>query len=274
MNASYKGFTFSSFYGNSNKDVFGAIRTIWKPDAVKETDYNKLKTYRAFADLGFKHSFSNNYRFTINGTYNGFTQNSIIVFSPARFYSNDLLLEMTHFITPFRNFNIVVGGLLNNISGQGNGQDYNNLNAAIKWVKPYNDVRLAAYTQIDYRPWDFLKLFAGGQLNKAPNVDYNFVPRAGAIINFTPEFGFKAMYGQAFKYAAQYERFVYIPFSRIYGDSTLKPEIVTTLDLQLFVQKSTYQVSVAYFNSVQKDVVTLGVNNYPCLLYTSDAADE
>jgi len=43
----------------------------------------------------------------------------------------------------------------------------------------------------------------------------------------------------------------------------LKPEIVTTLDLQLFVQKSTYQVSVAYFNSVQKDVVTLGVNNYP-----------
>jgi outer membrane receptor for ferrienterochelin and colicins len=255
LNATFKNFTFSSFYGNSNRNVFGTLRTIWKPDTINQPDFNKLKTYRAFADLGYKYSFSDKFKVTINGTYNGFTQNSVIAFAPAKYYSNDFLVEATAFISPIQDFNIVIGGLANRISGRGEGKDFYKNNENVDWVKPYTDVRLAAYCQIDYRPIRYLKLFIGGQANKAPNLALNFVPRGGVILNFTPEFGMKAMYGQAFKYAAQFERFANIPFSRIYGDSTLKPEIVTTLDLQLFIQKSNYQMSAAYFLSQQKDVV-------------------
>jgi outer membrane receptor for ferrienterochelin and colicins len=255
MNASYKDFSFAGFFGNTSRNIFGSERTIWD----STSDYNKLNNYRAFADFGYKHKFSDRYNITANATYNGFGEKSIIASRPANFRSNDMLFEVTNFINPFKNFNIVVGGLANYITGVGKGQFFNStlLYSDINWVKPYNDLRWAAYTQIDYTPVKYLKLIAGGQINKAPGVKANFVPRFGAIVNFTSDFGLKLLYGQAFKYAAQYERFLSIPSSRIYGDSTLRPELVTTYDAQIFLQKSSYQVTVGAFYSKQKDVVIL-----------------
>ncbi len=160
---------------------------------------------------------------------------------------------MTHFITINNDFRITGGALANYVTGLGTGTDPGTNEPAI-WVPAYSDLRWAVYAQADYKLFSRLKLIAGAQYNKTPGVDGNFVPRAGAVLNITSSFGLKALYGQAFKSAAQSEKFTLIPNSN-YGNPQLKPENVATTDIQLFFQNKSFQASAGYFRSDMKDIV-------------------
>jgi outer membrane receptor for ferrienterochelin and colicins len=248
LSATYKSITLRTFYGKSFRDIFGE-----RPLFPVNGTFNNLNTYRAFADLGVKHTFGDKWHASTNATFNGFSQRSVRDGVPVNFYSNDILGETTHFFDVTDNFHIVAGALVNNVTGQGDATDPVTSEPTV-WVEGYNDVRWAAYVQGDYKPLKFLKLIAGGQYNKTPGVSGNFSPRAGMVINFTPAFGFKYLYGQAFKTPAQSDRYISIPGLN-YGNAGLKPETVATTDLQLFYQKSIVQVTAGYFISEQKNSI-------------------
>lgn len=248
ISAAYKSVTLRTFYGKSFRDIWGE-RPLFPADGT----FNTLNTHRGFADLGFKSSFSEKWTSTYNVTLNSFSQRSIRDGQPVHFYSNDVLGEMTHFIDVTDKVHVMWGALLNYVTGTGDATDPTSLEPTV-WVKDYNDARWATYLQADYRPAEFLKLIAGAQYNKTPDVDGNFSPRVGAIVNATPELGLKALYGSAFKTPAQSDRYIAIPDLNL-GNPNLKPETVETLDLQLFYQKTMIQLVAGYFRSEQENTI-------------------
>lgn len=247
MSGSYKNVSFRGFYGNSLRDVMGE-----KPEWPSDGTTNKLNTYRAFADIGYKCDFSKKWYATHNFTFNGFAQRSVRSDRPVHFFSNDGLLEVTHFIRPTDRINVVAGLLATRLTGRGDAVD-KNTNTPTEFVKSYDEWRGAAYVQTDYRPNKYVKFIAGGQVNKVPHFKIDFAPRLGAIANLNEATGLKVLYGNAFKSASQSER--YSNISSNVGNPNLVPETVGTFDAQWFYQDLNYQVSVGYFNSKQKNTL-------------------
>ncbi len=248
ISANYKNLSIRSFLGKSDRGVFGDIPT-WNADGT----FNAVNAYRNFVDIGYKINHSETQYSTVNLTMNSFSQKSNRDLRPAQYYSNDGLLEFTHFIKPNPKFNIVLGMLGTLITGEANGTNSTS-SLAYSIVPAYSDVRFASYVQTDYKVSSLLKVIAGGQVNKVPGQSMDFVPRLGAIINFTPDFGFKALYGSAYKTGAASELYSSVP-NTLYGNSGLLPEKVTTTDLQLFYQKSTYLLTASVFESDQTNTV-------------------
>lgn len=248
VTGAYKQFSIRSFYGNSLRDILGE-----RPLFPKDGSFNKLRTHRGFLDVGYEHQFSSKWHTTVNATYNSFSQHSIRDERPVDFSSKDGLLEMTHFVDPLENLHVIAGVLTNYVTGVGKGID-KTTNEPVDFVQAYTDLRTSAYAQLDYQPVKFIKLIAGGQLNKTPHASLDFVPRAGAIVSITPSIGLKALYGEAFKSAAKSEMNTFIPGIN-YGNPALKPEKIRTTDLQLFMHKSNYQLTVGYFFSKQTNTV-------------------
>ncbi len=248
ISAMYKNLSIRSFLGKSDRDVMGDVPT-WNPDGT----FNTVNAYRNFVDIGYKMNHSAKQYSTINLTLNSFSQKSNRDLRPAHFYSSDGLLEFTHFVKPNPKLNIIIGALGTLITGQANGT--NATTSTPYFIVPsYSDVRLASYVQADYRLSAAIKLIAGGQVNKVPGQSVDFVPRIGTIINITPELGFKGLYGAAYKTGAASELYSNVP-NTLYGNANLLPEKVTTTDLQIFYQKSTYQFTVAAFQSDQTNTV-------------------
>ncbi len=248
ISASYKNLSIRSFLGKSDRDVMGDVPT-WNADGT----FNTVNAYRNFVDIGYKLNHSAKQYSTINLTLNSFSQKSNRDLRPAHFYSNDGLLEFTHFIKPNPKLNIIIGALSTLITGQANGTNATT-NVPYFIVPSYSDVRLASYIQADYRLSKAVKIIGGGQINKVPGQSVDFVPRIGTIINITPELGFKGLYGSAYKTGAASELYSNVP-NTLYGNTNLLPEKVSTTDLQIFYQKSTYQFTVSAFQSDQTNTV-------------------
>ncbi len=265
LSMSYKNVSFKSFYGNSARDIFGE-RPLWNTDG----SFNTLNTHRGFADLGFKHDFSKKWKSSLNVTYNYFDQSSIRDARPVKFLSNDVLSEMTHYIDINDKFHIVAGALANVVTGVGKGTD-SNTDQPVELVKNYNDLRWATYVQADYKLVNFLKLIGGAQFNKTPGTEGNLSPRGGFILNFSPSFGMKGLYGQAFKSASQSERFTIIPNVN-YGNPNLKPELISTTDAQFFFIRPKIQVTAGGFYSYQKNSIVRIPYLTNAIIYTNQGS--
>jgi outer membrane receptor for ferrienterochelin and colicins len=246
--ADYKNISLRTFYGNSQRDVMGE-----KPEWPTDGTTNRLNTYRAFADLGYKHNFSDKWYATHNFTFNGFSQRSIRSDRPVHFFSNDGLFEVTHFIKPLKNLNVIAGLLANRVSGRGDAVA-KATNSPTLFVKSYEELRSAAYLQADYRFNDYVKLIGGFQINKVPHFKAEFSPRAGLIANLNEAIGVKVLYGKAYKSPGASERYSNIASN--VGNPNLRPEDNSTLDVQLFYQDLNYQISASYFNSDQYNTIT------------------
>jgi outer membrane receptor for ferrienterochelin and colicins len=248
VSLNYKNLTVRSFLGKSDRDVMGDIPA-WNLDGT----FNRVNAYRNFVDIGYRMVHSDKSYSTVNLTLNTFSQRSNRDSRPAQYYSNDGLVEFTHFMKPTTKLNIITGALSTLVTGEADGTN-TTTNEPYFIVPAYSDVRFAGYLQTDYQLTKSVKLIAGAQLNKIPNLALDFDPRLGAIFTITPELGIKTLYGSAFKTGAANELYSNVP-NTLYGNSTLLPEKVTTTDLQLFYQKSTYQFSVAAFQSNQTNTV-------------------
>jgi outer membrane receptor for ferrienterochelin and colicin len=114
------------------------------------------------------------------------------------------------------------------------------------------------YFQADVRPWEPLKLFTGGQINKPANADVDFVPRFGFVWNVSDEFGVKSEWAQAFRNPTPYEK-----YTTVYGNlkpnpTGLNPEKVTTIDAEIY-----YNISEVNFSaSVWKNENAGAINPY------------
>ncbi len=243
--ATYKNWSWRSFYGRSHRDVFGEL-PLWREEV-----YRRLKTYRAFSDLGYSRWFTPGWQVSLNATYNGFSQRSWRDGQAVHFFSNDVLLENTHLVKLAPGFNLVSGGLLNYVTGAGLPEEETGV---ADYVPAYGEMKGSVYLQADYQAAKWVKLIAGGQVNKVRHAPIDLVPRLGSIFTLTPQLGAKVLYGEAYKSAAQSEKYTLIT-NILYGNPALKPEKVRTLEGQVYFQKPSYEFSASYFRSRQRNTV-------------------
>jgi outer membrane cobalamin receptor len=243
--ATYKNWSWRSFYGRSHRDVFGEL-PLWREEV-----YRRLKTYRAFSDLGYSRWFTPGWQVSLNATYNGFSQRSWRDGQAVHFFSNDVLLENTHLVKLAPGFNLVSGGLLNYVTGAGLPEEETGV---ADYVPAYGEMKGSVYLQADYQAAKWVKLIAGGQVNKVRHAPIDLVPRLGSIFTLTPQLGAKVLYGEAYKSAAQSEKYTLIA-DILYGNPALKPEKVRTLEGQVYFQKPSYEFSASYFRSRQRNTV-------------------
>lgn len=259
----YKGLTLNALAAINDWASMGRI-TDWS----KPYDF-RIRNNRVFADLGYLTEINKVWSVSVNGTYNYFDFSSYSTGMQddlTRRSSSDGLVEITNYIKPAKNFNIVLGGLTNMQTGEGvqptlraNGKNFDVTKSANgnPWitVPKYDVIWNSAYVQADYTPWTFMKLIAGGQVNKIPGFDADFVPRLGTVLYLNENMGAKLLYGQAFRSPSAFERSSYSPPS-VYGNALLTPEKITTYEAQAFYTKSKFDITATYFYSHDGNKIT------------------
>lgn len=286
LSAGYKNLSAELYFGHSEQDAMFFVGS-WVPkqlisgeDTTDTYIRFRSKSSWAFADLGYELSPSENWRFETHLTYN--YQRLLETDEPAnddraRSFSSDWLLETTHYLTLGQKTNLTVGGLLNFISGQQLLPErrtadnelgyvpYNiyNLNLGsnpdpFPITPRYNDTWFSLYGQFSYQPVEELRLILGGQFNKVPQVPGDFVPRVALIYNYSPLWGGKLLFGQAFRSAAAAERLIDF-FPIILGTPDLEPEKVSTFEAQVFHNSLSRRLRVAltFFHSRQRNLIAI-----------------
>jgi outer membrane receptor protein involved in Fe transport len=275
----YKGFTLNAFGGLYSQDIFnfGAGGFSW--DDIPEKRNNVIRT---MVDVGYSTDITEDWTLSANVTYNfhdfrRFNPLDSIKEDVATGNSDDILGEITSYIKPAENINIVVGALFynqNGISRQHNiiadslvrlpnglqipapfdiASGVNPRPAVI--VPQYGYTWLSGYFQADWTPMEWIKLVVGAQVNKVNGIDADLVPRLGAVMNFGSGLSGKLLYGQAFRAPFAVERTVSV-FNLSYGNDALKPEKVTTIEAQVGYTSSGYEITATYFRSNQNDAIS------------------
>jgi outer membrane receptor for ferrienterochelin and colicin len=238
---------------------------------------------RLLIDLGYDKEITSNWRATLNVTYNNMFKKKLYP-SLSNFEddgkSNDYLVELTNYVKPFQNMNLVIGGLTNTQTGNAktysktasseNPLGYEPTNPFDKTaprnespyqiVKNYNQTWWSIYAQGDYTIGKHVKLIAGAQTNKVTGNDLYIAPRIGSIFYVNTSSGIKVLYGKAFRSPTQSERYGNnVP--DIYPNADLKPETIGTFETQLFYTKSTFEVYLTYYNSLQTDIIRQSIDD-------------
>lgn len=253
LNLSYDKLNVNTFITYSSQANTGVLPSQTAGGAFFAYRNRSINTLRGFFDIGYQFKLTEKLKVSTNATYNGMNTRFSNPSGDFVGKTQDLLLEATGFYNANKSLNIIFGttGYL-----QGGlaeiGDDVG------RGVKAYNKFWYNAYSQIDYRlPFKDkfkMKIIAGGQYNKPSDVDANFVPRLGLITDINESFGFKLLYGQAFRAAFEAENNLQdLPI--LTGNPRLIPEKVTTFDAQLFLGKDKYQLILTYFNSLQRDLI-------------------
>lgn len=259
VNFNFGNISLNAFWGSNNQGIAVPF-PIAKPGTYKSK--------RLFLDIGYEYEFSSIWTTKLNVTYNymkdDFDNLSGFVAEPK---SEDIVLEMTHFIKPDERMNILFGGSVNLQAGH---FKIHTTSTPTYPVELYHQTWWNLYLQADYRPSKYFKLIAGGQLNKPNTVDIDFVPRIGVVLNATDKLGFKFLYGQAFRSAFSLETKIVNP-PVLLGDANLEPEKIRTIDAQVFFSGKKTQFAATYFLSKEKNLITRKPSPVPGfqLIYTN-----
>ncbi|HZH03366.1 MAG TPA: TonB-dependent receptor, partial [Myxococcaceae bacterium] len=257
--ARYKDLSLTAFFAQSQQYSLGSDFS-W-PAVTIEGD-------KLFSNLGYTHKFGSRWAANANLTYNLTRNRAPEVPVPPPFAGNnpfisipsqDALAELSVRGQLLDSLEILVGGSADYQTGglisgplppPGQGLDLE-----LSVLRPYDRVWWSGYGQLEYQPTSFLKLVVGGQLNKPNRVSAAFVPRLASIVHFTPRWGAKLMYGQAFRSAYAFETTVELP-RHLSGNPELTPERVGTADVQMFYNTQRFQGAVTYFNTRQRNLIT------------------
>jgi outer membrane receptor protein involved in Fe transport len=223
----------------------------------------------ATVDLGYATSLGNWYRFSANATYNfqHMWQPYDINARDVREYgfNNDVILEMTNHFSPVNRLLLTLGGL----AAVNNGSISNNLQlsdgtAYDVWRNPANpdpfrvvpdftETRLSAYLNAAYTISRGFKAVAGAHVNKVGDLAADVVPRLGLVGTLAEHFSYKVLYGQAYRSPDFFERFSRVTV--IEGSPGLKPERITTLELQTAYTTADMTVALTGFYSGQRNLI-------------------
>ena len=251
----YKNLHVNSFITTSDQIAFGGANPTWNTgdgDTLSNTVAN-----RSMIDAGYEFKISEKFSTNVNASYHHSVYEN--PFSRVHGFTEDYFYEVTNFIKPMQNLNVLVGGTYYKQTGK-----YTLVFPSGTVINPvpfYNREWYSGYIQADYRPIKKLKLIAGAQYNKIDIVDANIVPRVGAIYNITDKLGVKLLYGKAFRAPYAYETRVNL--FTIVSDSLLKPEVISNFDAQLFYSAKKVELAATYFKNVKTDnILRVRVNSF------------
>lgn len=285
------GFTLQGFVGQTEQGTIGNT-PVWGPPeypSLRDAEYRSF-SQRIFLDVGYKSQFTTSYSASVNVTYNAYNFKYFYLTAQddsRRVSSQDVLAELTNYFSLNNNLQIVVGALASLNSGQGvepslsrNGQVFNIFQSGVNanpfvFVPPTTQFFYSVYGQAEYRPFDAFRITVGGQLNKAPRIDFDFTPRAAIVWTISKEFGVKALYGRAFRSASISEQLR--QSTNAFGNENLQPERIGTFEAQAYYAsvENGLQVSVTYYNSLGTNFIERSrpsdslriVNGVPVALY-------
>jgi len=113
---------------------------------------------------------------------------------------------------------------------------------------------LGGYLQADYALLENLNLVAGLQVNKIEGISGGLVPRGGIIWHPFGQFYSKLLYSQAYRAPSIFE--LTLDVGEIKGNSNLKPEKVSTVDVSIGYEGDQAQAAVTYFYSRQTNTIS------------------
>jgi len=121
-----------------------------------------------------------------------------------------------------------------------------------------------AYFQVSYYPFSFLNLDVGGQLNKTESLKLNFVPKLNAVLHWSESVFIKLIYGNSYRAPSLDEKYsnTYYKVNSNYppitygGGKDLNPENIRTAEIQVNIKLQNAILSLAYFDSKEKDLIT------------------
>lgn len=239
---------FGLFTSLKYKNFTASLMTVESEQGIYDFDPASVEPVfeQTQIDLGYEHKFSENWTLKSNITYNIHAEDRN--WEPLiEFESDDYTIEANLFGSINDKTNVLFGAAYNILKGSGDQGPY-------VIVDEWDTTFYSAYAQVDYRPTEKVKLIAGGQFNKPKETSGAFVPRAGAIFDFTESSGLKVLYGEAFRSGASLERFINLPgFAR--GNADMDPEVISTFDIQYFLKTEHTQFALTYFNSSQEDLI-------------------
>jgi outer membrane receptor for ferrienterochelin and colicin len=273
INVNYKSFSLSASHLEMNPFAlipplkwkfqmqFDSINTTYK---FKAGDEVKLLKHN-FVDLGYTHEFSDKYSFAGDLTFNGRDwMGQVNIFDTVhpdghmlyipKGKSMNALAEVTFQGNPMENLNFVVGGTFDfNLFAGG----IFGMNVVDGDTVPIMDShkKLSAYLQADYTMFDKLKVIVGGQLNQPLGYKANFSPRFGAIFNANDNLGFKALYSTAFR--SPYPQETNVRHAMYFGNKDLKPELITTMEVQGFYQNEKLYLSLTGYRSHLSNLIKI-----------------
>ena len=231
--ATYKNLTLNGLISDTQTD--NARSTFVFPST-------KLDLQRQFIDIGYQSALSDRWNFNINGSYHRHT--SYIILNAVSLAADDegenFLLDINTQAKISDKIDFIAGGTHNLMNNDGSPTFTSNTNSL--------------YTQINYQANPRLKLTSGLQYNKPENIPSNLSPRLSAIFQLNNHWQTKLLYSEAFRDASPVERFISIP-GILAGDPNLKPETISTLDVQFSYEKQHNSFAVTYFHSKQNDLI-------------------
>ncbi len=239
----YKGFTFD-FFG-SDVDAFSmGVAPLWA------NTHHRLRNQKYFMNAGYRHPLHERLTMELNVTYN-LQENNLSSPAVMKIGTNnsDLLGEATVFANPIDNFNVVLGYL------QESRRNYHPDDDQFQSIPNYDYEPKSAYAQGDYKFGDDVKLIAGTQWNKSSQDYEDLVSRYGIIYSPFEKWGIKILRGEAFRGPVTLESDLFDPGAGLVGNKDLKPETITTYDVQLFYHDPNTYAAVTYFNSVIDDLI-------------------
>jgi outer membrane receptor for ferrienterochelin and colicin len=238
------GWKMTAFQGSTREDHLGPLQ-------LYGVGIRPMNSRKLFVDVNYENKWSDkstgNYYFTYNQHWTDFEGKTTVADEHA--HSSDMLVETTQLFAITDKVDVTAGGLVEKKTAISN-------NARNK----VNEEQYSLYAQAKYQPIKVLGLTAGAQGNKVEQQNkWEVVPRAGVIYNQDNKWGAKVLYGKAFRSPTLVERFVNSG-TALQGNPNLKPETVTTVDVQLLARVSDFNLAVSYFDSTYKDVITRTVD--------------
>ncbi|MDY6951149.1 MAG: TonB-dependent receptor [Thermodesulfobacteriota bacterium] len=248
LSMGYKDLTLDAFYAKSEQTIVGPIGI----PPLGPYEYDKL-----FLDVGYTHNIRENWDVSVNGTYN--MRRSGFPYPTGEragkdVDTDDYLFEATTRLQPKEKWNLIAGGTVyyqtgvNTLLNPQPGQDPDQ-------IPSYSNVWYSSYLQADYLLTNTLKCIVGVQANKVENQNWDFVPRLGAIAQFTDKLGAKLLYGEAYRSPYAVETDLDAPGALI-GNPDLEAEQIRTFDAQIFYHSEKCQLALTGFHSQLNDLIT------------------
>lgn len=235
LNVKYKGFYLNTSYLDLNGFGLDPVDNNW--DHESSIQHNKHKS--SWADVGYSNNLSDKVILDLNGAFHShYFQES----DEIDVFAYSFAFEGTVKYNPVNNLNIIGGVTLEN-----------NIHRGLRFIDD-NKLTSSIYLQIKYSLLPKFHFIGGFQWNKPEYIKGKISPRAGFIVNFSDKVGAKLLYSEAFRNGYPLETSFDLDVFR--GNNELRPEIISTSEIQIFTHSKKLLASLTGFYSVMSDLIT------------------
>jgi outer membrane receptor protein involved in Fe transport len=220
----YKGFKLNAFHSKQDGN---------KPNFPLIFPLIDIEDERTTVDFGYSHNFNSHWQAMANVTFAETQNDSIVNNQKGRAFlfegniKGALFNEKLHVLFGITNENLLYES--NTSSGKKTERGF--------------------YSQIDYKPRDWLKLLGGVQLNDPGSGSFEPSFRVGVIANINKNWGAKLLYSEAFRSPSLGE--TALTSTAINPPTGLEPEEIATYDAQLFFKNNKIDAALTFFHSKQ-----------------------